>query len=125
MITAADVDEEETGHTQSPSQNHQHYHMTTTTQTKAGTSTGATALTLAGQSAPESAPLVKSFISKPGRRGSTGTGHKASLGGPGGPGGVLRYCRNVHPTWVKFDSKDTKESGWLFEVLSTKSKKRT
>ena len=24
---------------------------------------------------------------------------------------VLRYCRNVHPTWVKFDSKDTKESG--------------
>ena len=25
---------------------------------------------------------------------------------------VLRYCRNVRPTWVKFDSKDTKES-WL------------
>ena len=24
---------------------------------------------------------------------------------------VLRYCRNVRPTWVKFDSKDTKESG--------------
>ena len=22
---------------------------------------------------------------------------------------VLRYCRNVRPTWVKFDSKDTKE----------------
>ena len=38
---------------------------------------------------------------------------------------LLRYCRNVHPTWVKFDSKDTKESGWCFEVLSTKSKKRT
>ena len=30
---------------------------------------------------------------------------------------VLRYCRNVRPTWVKFDSKDTKES--VFEVLST------
>ena len=40
-------------------------------------------------------------------------------------GGVLRYCRNVRPTWVKFDSKDTKESGVVFEVLSTKSKKRT
>ena len=38
---------------------------------------------------------------------------------------VLRYCRNVHPTWVKFDSKDTKESDVVFEVLSTKSKKRT
>ena len=38
---------------------------------------------------------------------------------------VLRYCRNVRPTWVKFDSKDTKESEWVFEVLSTKSKKRT
>ena len=25
---------------------------------------------------------------------------------------VLRYCRNVHPTWVKFNSKDTKESEW-------------
>ena len=61
--------------------------MATTTQTEAGTSTGAAALTLAGQSAPKSAPLVKSFISKPGRRGSTGTGHKSSLGGPGGPGG--------------------------------------
>ena len=24
---------------------------------------------------------------------------------------MLRYCRNVRPTWVKFDSKDTKESG--------------
>ena len=23
---------------------------------------------------------------------------------------LLRYCRNVHPTWVKFNSKDTKES---------------
>ena len=40
-------------------------------------------------------------------------------------GRVLRYCRNVRPTWVKFNSKDTKESGWVFEVLSTKSKKRT
>ena len=38
---------------------------------------------------------------------------------------MLRYCRNVRPTWVKFDSKDTKESDWVFEVLSTKSKKRT
>ena len=37
---------------------------------------------------------------------------------------LLRYCRNVRPTWVKFDSKDTKESEWVFEVLSTKSKKR-
>ena len=36
---------------------------------------------------------------------------------------LLRYCRNVRPTWVKFDSKDTKES--VFEVLSTKSKERT
>ena len=27
---------------------------------------------------------------------------------------VLRYCRNVRPTWVKFDSKDTKESGVVF-----------
>ena len=26
-------------------------------------------------------------------------------------GRVLHYCRNVRPTWVKFDSKDTKESG--------------
>ena len=25
---------------------------------------------------------------------------------------VLRYCRNVRPTWVKFNSKDTKESEW-------------
>ena len=33
---------------------------------------------------------------------------------------VLRYCRNVRPTWVKFDSKDTKESEWCsrFGVLS-------
>ena len=38
---------------------------------------------------------------------------------------VLRYCRNVRPTWVKFDSKDTKESEFGFKVLSTKSKKRT
>ena len=38
---------------------------------------------------------------------------------------LLRYCRNVRPTWVKFDSKDTKESDVVFEVLSTKSKKRT
>ena len=38
---------------------------------------------------------------------------------------VLRYCRNVRLTWVKFDSKDTKESGVVFEVLSTKPKKRT
>ena len=27
-------------------------------------------------------------------------------------GWVLRYCRNVRPTWVKFNSKDTKESEW-------------
>ena len=40
-------------------------------------------------------------------------------------GVLLRYCRNVRPTWVKFDSKDTKESDVVFEVLSTKSKKRT
>ena len=38
---------------------------------------------------------------------------------------VLRYCRNVRPTWVKFNSKDTKESEWCFKVLCTKSKKRT
>ena len=38
---------------------------------------------------------------------------------------LLRYCRNVRPTWVKFDSKDTKESEFGFEVPSTKSKKRT
>ena len=38
---------------------------------------------------------------------------------------VLRYCRNVRPTRVKFDSKDTKESEFGFEVLSTKSKKGT
>ena len=38
---------------------------------------------------------------------------------------LLRYCRNVRPTWVKFNSKDTKESEWCFEVPSTKSKKRT
>ena len=38
---------------------------------------------------------------------------------------LLRYCRNVRPTWVRFNSKDTKESEWVFEVLSTKSKKRT
>ena len=38
---------------------------------------------------------------------------------------LLRYCRNVRPTWVKFDSKDTKESEFGFEVLSTKFKKRT
>ena len=37
---------------------------------------------------------------------------------PGSP--VLRYCRNVRPTWVKFNSKDTKESEWCsrFWVLS-------
>ena len=38
---------------------------------------------------------------------------------------LLCYCRNIRPTWVKFNSKDTKESEWCFEVLSTKSKKRT
>ena len=47
-----------------------------------------------------------------------------SLPKPSSPS-VLRYCRNVRLTWVKFDSKDTKESEWVFEVLSTKSKKRT
>ena len=26
-------------------------------------------------------------------------------------GQLLRYCRNIRPTWVKFNSKDTKESG--------------
>ena len=33
---------------------------------------------------------------------------------------MLRYCRNVRPTWVKFNSKDTKESEWClrFWVLS-------
>ena len=41
---AADVDEEETGHIQSPSQAHQHNHMATTTQTFAGTSTGCNGL---------------------------------------------------------------------------------
>ena len=41
------------------------------------------------------------------------------------PGDMLRYCRNVRPTWVKFDSKDTKESEFGFEVLSTKFTKRT
>ena len=61
--------------------------MATTTQTVTGTSTGAAALTLAGQSAPASAPLLKSFKIKPEWRGSTGAGHKASLGRPGGPGG--------------------------------------
>ena len=86
MIQAADIDEEE-GHTQSTYQAHQHNRMATTMQTFTGTSTGAATLTLAGQSAPASAPLVKSFISNPGRRGSTGAGHKASLRGPGGPGG--------------------------------------
>ena len=60
--------------------------MATTTQTQAGSSTGTAALTLAGQSAPMSTPLVKSFMSKPGCRGSTGTGHKMS---PGGPQGLL------------------------------------
>ena len=44
---------------------------------------------------------------------------------PGEAEQLLRYCRNVRPTWVKFNSKDTKESGVVFEVLSTKSKKRT
>ena len=29
---------------------------------------------------------------------------------------VLRYCRNVRPTWVKFNSKDTKESEWRLRV---------
>ena len=38
---------------------------------------------------------------------------------------MLRYCRNVRPTWVKFDSKDTKESGEVFEILSTKFTKGT
>ena len=88
MIQAADVDNSEAGHTQSPFQVHQHNCMATTTQTQAGSSTGAAALILAGQSAPMSAPLVKSFISKPGCKGGTGTGHKASLSGPG-RGGFL------------------------------------
>ena len=43
---AADVDEEETGHIQSPSQAHQHNRMATTTQTLVGTSTGAITLTV-------------------------------------------------------------------------------
>ena len=30
---------------------------------------------------------------------------------------LLCYCRNVHPTWVKFNSKDTKESERWFEVM--------
>ena len=36
------------------------------------------------------------------------------------PSALLRYCRNVRPTWVKFNSKDTKESEWCsrFWVLS-------
>ena len=38
---------------------------------------------------------------------------------------VLHYCRNVRPMWVKFNSKDTKESELVFEVLSTKSDKGT
>ena len=25
---------------------------------------------------------------------------------------MLRYSRNVHPTWVKFESNNTKESEW-------------
>ena len=39
---------------------------------------------------------------------------------------VLRYCRNVRPTWVKFNSKDTKESGSgsRFEVLSSRRELR-
>ena len=41
------------------------------------------------------------------------------------PTRMLCYCRNVRPTWVKFNSKDTKESGVVFEVLSTKSDKGT
>ena len=50
---------------------------------------------------------------------------QVGVGRVGNLWGVLRYCRNVHPTWVEFVSKDTKESGVVFEVLSTKSKKRT
>ena len=38
---------------------------------------------------------------------------------------MLRYCRNVRLTWVKFNSKDTKESEQVFDVLSTKSNERT
>ena len=49
----------------------------------------------------------------------------ASFGYLGRGGALLRYCRNVRPTWVRFNSKDTKESEVVFEVLSTKSKKRT
>ena len=30
---------------------------------------------------------------------------------------LLRYCRNVHPMWVKFNSKDTKESKRWFEFM--------
>jgi hypothetical protein len=33
---------------------------------------------------------------------------------------MLRYCRNVHPTWVQFHSSDTKESVCRFEVLRSK-----
>jgi hypothetical protein len=33
---------------------------------------------------------------------------------------VLRYCRNVHPTWVRFHSSDTKELVCRFEVLRSK-----
>ena len=37
-------------------------------------------------------------------------------GGARRGGLVLRYCRNVHPTWVRFNSKDTKESERWFAL---------
>ena len=51
------------------------------------------------------------------------TGKKEGSWGVDSAGGcrvVLHYCRNVCPTWVKFNSKDTKESERWFELWSTK-----
>ena len=44
--------------------------------------------------------------------GNQQTPHKSREAREVGLHRVLRYCRNVRPTWVKFNSKDTKESEW-------------
>jgi hypothetical protein len=88
---AAEVDDSQAGHTQSPlSQDRQHHRSAMTTQTT--TSTAAAALTLAGTTAPTTQPIFRGFGSQPsGSKGKTGVnppdgGGGGSSGPPGGGG---------------------------------------
>lgn len=87
-VTAADVDDSQAGHTQSPLQDHQHNRMATQT-TPASTTTSAAALTLAGTSAPTSTTIYRGFGKRPSlsSAGPPGGGGAPGGGGGGPPGG--------------------------------------